>query len=1511
MHRLVCFFAALALLAVGQGEANQAGTGSDVLPQNFYQLAGPQEATPIPLEILGGDPTAVTLRFGEPQIERSLFERDGETFERVALPSEGAQLTPGTPDLPRVTRMVMIAPRGNVEARVVSTNVRIETLVHRVAPKESLEPASALDDVALSDVYAQDNFWPSEIVQISEPMIFRDVRFVILIVNPVQYNPQSGELRIHESIELAIEDVGGIGVNECEFEPVSLTPGFKKLYTGFINFEYSTLDELPVIPGNQLFICQNNATVINKVNELVTWRKKKGIDASIATIDVSGNTPAQIRSYINTQYTNSNGQLEFVTFIGDADAAGTYYVPTDGDPNYPYGELDNFYGQMGTGPNPDPLPDIGIGRLPAEDQPQLNALVAKSINYEANPYMGDTTWYTRTWCAVHPLHIPSNPSTKEFTRQVMLQRGMNPGEMTEFADAVVPSILEQRVNPGVSIVNHRLSWGNSEMNPPDLDGLANGAMLPFVAVITCGMGWYNVWESVTEEWVRRGTAANPVGAIGAMGMCGNSTRVAENNIVDGGAMYGLLVKDIREQSLVMLNGKLELFRNFWDEVSQGSVEEFSAWCNLMGDAAVPLRIAVPETINASFTNLVNRYTNNVPVQITHGGVPVEGALVGLYKSPNVFARAYTDEYGNVNLGASLADTGWVYLTVTGTDLKTIQDSIHVVDANATLALANATIDDDNVGGTTGNGDGILNPGETADLNIVLINRGTASSATSINGTLSGASTVQIVNGASGYPNIAVGATASPSSLYRIQAGAVQNGEMIPFSLTVTSSAGTQIVRVDVTPVAGDVAVNTTSFLDGNSRLDPGETGPLSVTIQNSGSRALTNANGILRSLHPQVVVTDSIGAYGAIAIGGTSENLVNSYGVSATLASFGGLAAPMELVITDNGGFRDSVEFVQVVGIANTAAPIGPDAYGYYAYDNTETQPAGTAAQFDWLDIAGIGTNFGFEDLVEDGDDTDVIPLPFDFGFYGNTFDSITVCINGWLAFGDYAQMFDFRNWHIMSPLGPPNMVAAYWDDLATTNGGAVYYYYDAAEQRFIVQWNVETLWSDVPEVFQVVLFNPMVYPSPTGDGKILVQYQEVTQSQNPGTFDMPFATVGIQNSDHSIGLEYSCLNVLAPNAAPLVDGRAVMYTTASSGIPFSTLTVLSPNGGEDQFIDSSMTIGWFQGAVGGTVRIELSRSGDDGPWATITNSAPNNGFYSWDVTGPSSSNCYLRVVSNSDPDEADTSDAAFSIGEFTLLLSESFEGAAPGWTIDSAGGSWVSDWHISTERALTGTHSYKCGNSGTDVYRPTNDAYLISPLMSNLPANATLQFVQQYETEISGLYPDSAYDGCVLEYSQNGGAWTELMPDGGYNKTLRYFANQANTIPATGPMLGRRCFGGLQETWGTVTADLNTFAGSNLQLRFRFGSDLVNGREGWYVDDVQVYALDITSPPPANLTITSSGADIILRWADAGYATYRVYSAIDSEGPYETLEGTTNGTSLTIVNGATQPRKFYYVTGE
>ncbi len=261
-------------------------------------------------------------------------------------------------------------------------------------------------------------------------------------------------------------------------------------------------------------------------------------------------------------------------------------------------------------------------------------------------------------------------------------------------------------------------------------------------------------------------------------------------------------------------------------------------------------------------------------------------------------------------------------------------------------------------------------------------------------------------------------------------------------------------------------------------------------------------------------------------------------------------------------------------------------------------------------------------------------------------------------------------------------------------------------------------------------------------------------------------------------------------------------------------------------------------------------------------------------------------------------------------VLNEDFESGAPDWAHNSAGGSWIDQWHLSTERAHAGATSYKCGDPGTGTYGNLNDARLASPVINNLPSEARLKFYMQIESELSGAYPDSAYDGAILEISANGGAFTRVAPVGGYPKTFRILRGGGN--PTTGPMPGQPCWAGSALTWALREVDLTAFAGQNIQLRFRFGSDQATALEGMYVDDVLITAFgSITLVAPQAFTITVSGYDLILRWNSDSNPGYKIYSDTESDGTFSTLEGTTADPTFTIVNGSLSDlKKFYFVRG-
>jgi len=1263
--RRAIFISAFAVLACVTGWAATSGSGQNTsllpaTPANFWELSGPQDVSPIPFDVIDPSPSSVQVRFYDPAVQYEAVILGGQSYTSVKIPGEGSTTKQGEPNIPWATRLIMVAPTGNVAATVTTSSyTTIENI--DVAPKQPYEGEElqrTLDDLGFAlntEIYTEDAWYPQDIATITTPATLRDVRFVVLAMSPVQYNPVRRELRVYDNVEVMVENTGGIGENEIVVNPEFISPSFKKLYERFENFEGSALDALPELPGKYLIICPNNATNTTEAQRLVDWHRRKGLDASYVTTATAGSTAGAIRSYISSQYIATNGALEYVCMFGDPGASATFSTPTDGT------QFDNILGVVtpSGGPNPDPVPDIAVGRLPSESQATLQALVTKAINYESNPYIANGHWMITAHCTAHTQFIQSNPSTKEYTRQIMLQNGQDVPAVEVLTGGISSTQVNSILNSLVGVFNHRMSW-IGEMDPsalasaPAVGGTATlGGVVPFVYAMTCGTGTFQSGgQTLSEEWLipPTQTPSSPRGAIGCVGLQGTGTHVPYNNIVDAGAMYGIYALDIHEMGLINIAGKLELYKNY-QSFHPTSVTDFCNWSNLMGDPGTKIWTKqVAQTI-ASYPTTINRGTNNVQVTVTNPSLAVvPGALVCLLKGTETFARGYTDANGVVNLPVATPTTGTMQMTITkDTQLPLLAD-ITVANAAANLAFNTISIDDDGVSGTIGNNDDILNPGETIDLTINVTNTGTSTTVTGITGTLTSASAgVSIVSGAQTYANIAAGGNANPAAPYRIAVTSVFNNEPVTLYLNLTSDQGAFQVRVDLTPAAADVAFTSFTFGGPGGNLNPSETGTFTPTITNSGARPLVGADGILRSLDPRLAVSDSVGIFGNITNGSTGNSSTNTFSIDISSAMFNGHVIPMQLVVFDDNGFRDSTNFNLTIGTFTSTSPSGPDGYGYYAYDNTENQPANAPSVYSWIEIApsqgGPGTSLAMSDVAEDDDDTQVRLLPFDFMFYGQTFDSITICSNGWIAFGNYPTIDDFRNYRMGTPIGPPNQVAAYWDDLkvsgATEN---VYVYHNTTEHYYVIEWRARQLWDNNQEFFEIILYDPSFYPSSTGDGKIKVQYNTVALTANSTTNDNDYASVGIQNQDHSIGLDYYFWNSYGPGAATIAANRSIMFTTDSNGQLNPSVTVAAPNGGENYYLGQSYNILWSSAAVAGNVNIQLNRNYPGGAWENLFMGTANDGVQAWAPSGTAGTANRIRIISVISPTVGDTSNANFTL---------------------------------------------------------------------------------------------------------------------------------------------------------------------------------------------------------------------------------------------------------------------------
>jgi len=260
-----------------------------------------------------------------------------------------------------------------------------------------------------------------------------------------------------------------------------------------------------------------------------------------------------------------------------------------------------------------------------------------------------------------------------------------------------------------------------------------------------------------------------------------------------------------------------------------------------------------------------------------------------------------------------------------------------------------------------------------------------------------------------------------------------------------------------------------------------------------------------------------------------------------------------------------------LVGPIEATDPLPPDDYGYWAYDNGDAGYE-EAPVYDWIELnpeeGGIGEDLGLTDDTH----TD-IPIGFSFRYYGSWYDSITVCSNGWISFV-LCSIDYFWNFSIPMSMGPSGMIAPFMDDLDDNNGTEpfhVYVWHDASDGRLVIQWdNVANGEDDencpdcVRETFQLILFDPSIYPTATGDGEILFQYQQINDIDADGNY----ATVGIESPNQNLGVQYLFNQHLAAGAVMPVEGVAVKITTdappnaimeSADSFPIAQIFSLSP----------------------------------------------------------------------------------------------------------------------------------------------------------------------------------------------------------------------------------------------------------------------------------------------------------------------------------------------------------------
>lgn len=1072
------------------------------------------------------------LHFNLPSLTLQRLEANGQTWQALSIEGAAIQGDPGYPGIPVLSRLVAVPQGMTLKATVTGSSSSNLADVNLIPVQDPNSDIFAFEAQAYARKKSVDDRAP--LVQVGKPAIMAGQTVVPLVIHPVAFDPVSQRVKVWNSIEAQLEFVpsenAGAFKNLNSRIPQSFVRQLTDQVLGFdatrLNLDKEGGIQSPSL-GTYVAVHNGSASVVSGIAPLLKWRKEQGYRVvEVNTFSVGNNTNAiknELKSiYNDTQYP----AMEFITIFGDV--GGDFPVPSYTENLSGYGGGGDHYYTMLEGD--DILADVHIGRVSVRSSSQLNTVVDKILNYEINPPMDDTGWFGRAMLQGDPSASGiTTITTNQWLKSQLLDLGWTQVDTTWSGNFV--SEMFNAVGSGVSVYGYRGYLGTSGISNGHVEALTNGGRLPVALLPTCDSGSFvGSTTSRSEAWLR---AANG-GAIAAVGTATLGTHTRYNNCYYLGTWDDLLNGSDHRIGVAHTSGKVALYRGYF-LAEPDVVEIWSVWNNVMGDGATEMWTGVPQYLTVDHPVQVSLGAQAVPLNVSHASSPLANSRVSLYQASSGWqGSALTDGNGQVFINIPALEPGPVTITVTGHNFIPYQSGFTVGQADVFCNATGHTI--------TSGADAIVNPGELATLTAVLTNQGItdAFGVTAQVTVLDGPASIS--SSSLNFGTIGAGLEMASANPVQISiSNQAQDGDIIRLLLTATDGNQVWTSIIEEVVQAADFLVANLDLSGFDGSIDPGESGFFAVTLQNDGSLDATGITATLECDSPWINIGNNTVDYGNITSGNSGSGMTSPFSLTASNDSFGGHLAGFTLTLTYNGGWQTTIALAATIGTATSDQPTGPDTFGYYAFDNTDVSSP-MAPVYDWVGIdpdhGGQGTDLGLTDFGWEQDDTKVMDLPFEFSFYGEAFNRVSICSNGWIAMGE-SQVVFYRNFPLPSSHSPDAMIAPFWDNLNQTGNKRVYTWYDEVGHRFIIQWyGMLNHYSNLPQNFEVILLDPAFHPTSTGDGMILFQYEEVNNTDARDGY----ATVGIQNRERSVGLNYSYWNQYSPGAAPLESGRAILF---------------------------------------------------------------------------------------------------------------------------------------------------------------------------------------------------------------------------------------------------------------------------------------------------------------------------------------------------------------------------------
>ncbi len=1065
--------------------------------------------------------------FGSFEVEEIKSEQTDENiYNRITISDCKSSMISNVFELPVFTRLVSLPNTGNYRYSNVEYDYDEIVLSHKILPVEFSDQ---------EDLYAVDDWFPKDIITIAKPAIMRGNRFSQVSISPIQYNPHQNIVRVLKDIVIDFEIDQTDNRNPLTKEIDS--SHFSEIATEKI---LGARSRTSLLGGEYLFIAPSGTE--NILQPLLRWKEKLGYKTKLVLIENIGTTADDIKDYLQNAYDTWEAPPEFVVLVGDVSGAiqcpaffvEGYFPPGSwdvSDHNYTLLDGDDYF------------PDIFIGRLSAQTQMDLMTTVSKIINYERNPIM-EIPWQKRALMVgfVHEFNGFSQRETLMGIRNKLLDfeytivdTFINPWQQGQ-------ALLANSISEGESFICYRgtgspSSWGGfpgTMLDLEDIGTLTNGFMLPLVTSMTCGGGDFASEQFSTcfgEEWVSGGSPSNPYGAIGFIGPSEYDTKTWFNNANAMGIYQGITQEGLFRCGEILLRGKMELYNNYPFSHAWGSAldsDQFYFYVyNLLGDPGLQILTDIPKDLEFTYDPVIPSSANFIEVQINISEDDLSEFIIAITSEDSLITTGTTDangiaiipielQIGNYEITASK----YCYIPQTN-DLS--------VSSDATLILEDFYFSE------------LLISGHNSNLEFTLANIGGAD--------IENLTITPLCN------NEHISFSGDPIVLSVLENGQIYSdefeihisedwvdGEELNIFVQITSDSGDFAFLTPSVIISPELAVSEFSVQNSSNCLIQNELANITIELLNCGNFETSDFQAELICTNENVIVEDAFSSFVNIQHDetGTGNFTVQPENVIS------GEIAQFELIITNDNIILQNVSFSFPIGIMDSTSVTFCDN-GYYAIESRDFGNFETP-QYNWIEI---DPNYGGDGALLDADhttidgSTKIIPLPFQFNYFGSYYDHISVSTEGYISMETMPLVFH-RNRNIPSGIGPAGMIAPFWDNLID---GRIYVKYDEENNYFIVEWSdFKNEFDETSEIFQVIIYDPEFYFTATENKLIKFQYKEVSNTDQ----DYNYATVGLENYTQDNGLLLTFSNIYPNTVHNLQNETAILFcNNVSSGIPF------------------------------------------------------------------------------------------------------------------------------------------------------------------------------------------------------------------------------------------------------------------------------------------------------------------------------------------------------------------------